>query len=261
MNLWKPKNIKGGKCYYWRIGPLQMWIKKTEDEWLLAYQQSQDELEEVVITDTPTQEKPLDLVWSRLVSHIETDTLQLSPSTPDRPVVVSSESPLKIFPESRALFFVSIPVWVRINIGIDQTSFLTEIPTVILSNTWFGDPMTGELCYSMKTRARRTIKNTRIPPHVASCPVWVKNSATKVLDFEKLCIHVEHLTIYEGLRHLWTNEIYINFLGEDLPNEIDFSNQQPSFEQIERVLSQPRTPYSASVFKKSFSFLKYFTNF
>ena len=260
MKLWEPLTIKRDKDHYWQIGPLKIWLKKIKDEWLIAYEQSPRDLESTDITIAELREKPDTATWNRYVCE-SPDSMQLLPTLQDRAVVVGSEMPVKILPGNSALFIVRIPVWVRIYAGEKKETMLTEIPTVHLSNTWFGDPMTGELCYSLTTTARRSIEEADHNPHRAICPVRIRNSSTSSLDFQKLSIHVEHLKVYAGKETLWTNEVKITFFGEDQPNKIDFSDKKPDLEKDCVLLSKERTPVDRSLLKKSVSFFKYFTSF
>ncbi len=52
-----------------------------------------------------------------------------------------------------------------------------ETPSQVLSNTWFGDTMTAEPCYALKTRALRNVDEQpseiryvdRVPKHEKNC--------------------------------------------------------------------------------------------
>lgn len=260
MKLWEPLKIKRSRDYHWRIGPLKIWLKKSEDEWLIASEQSPDDLEGEEIVIAKISEKPETPEWTRFVCA-GPDTMQLLPALPDRAIVVGSEMAVKILHKNSALFFVRIPVWVRIYASDKKDTMLTEIPTVSLSNTWFGDPMTGELCYSLTTKARRSIGESDINPHRAICPVKITNISANPLDFKKLSIHVEHLKVYAGQNSLWANEVQITFIGEDQPSKINFSNKKPTVEEGCKLLSEERTPIDRSLLKKSVSIFKYFTSF
>jgi hypothetical protein len=252
--------INRDKEYYWQIGSLKMWLKKTEDEWLIAYEQSAHDLESEEMVIAKLSKKPESPEWTRFVCA-SPDTMQLLPALQDRAIVVGSEMAVKILEENSALFFVTIPVWLRIYAGDKKATMITEIPTVPLSNTWFGDPMTGELCYSLTTRARRSIGESESNPHRAICPVKITNRSKSPLDFQKFSIHVEHLRVYAGEKTLWTNEVKTTFFGEDQPGKIDFSDKKPDLEKGCVLLSKERIPIDRSLLKKSVSFFKYFTSF
>jgi len=251
--LWDSNEIEVKKDYHWKIGSLDLWVKKADDEWLIAYTQVIEDLDNKKSIIAKPQKKPEGLGWNRFVIVV--------PVLQDRAIVVGSETPVKILPGNKALFFMSIPIWVHVYVGENKKVMLTEIPTIVLSNTWFGDPMTGELGYSLSTNARRSIKELRISPQRAVCPVWVKNDTPSQLDFQRLSVHVEHLRVYRGSKRLWTNEVQVDFFGEDQPSHIDFSDKIPNFEEGCVLLSEERKPVDKSLLKKSVSILKYFTTF
>jgi len=259
LKLWNPVPLEQERDYYLCIGPLALWIRRSGDEWLLASGQRVD--------DAPTEaaavagEKPEEIEWTRFVLADESTTVQLLPVLPDRAVVVGSETAVKILPGNRALFFVSVPVWVRVTVvgKKKKRTALSEIETVKLSNTWFGDPMTGELGYSLTTSARRTLEDSVPVGYRAVCPVLVKNAAAEPLDFQKLCIHVENLRVYGGVKRLWTNEVTITYTGPDQPALLSFSDRPPALEEESVLLSEERIPVSKSLLKKGVGILKYFT--
>ncbi len=259
MELWNPVTLEQERDYYLYIGPLILWIRRSGDEWLLASGQRTD--------DAPTEasavagEKPEEIEWTRFVLAEESTTVQLLPVLPDRAVVVGSETAVKILPGNRALFFVSVPVWIRVTVvgKKKKRTALTEIETVKLSNTWFGDPMTGELGYSLTTSACRNLEDSVPVSYRAVCPVLVKNAASEPLDFQKLCIHVENLRVYGGSERLWTNEVTITYTGSDQPALLDFSARPPAREEECSLLSEERIPVNKSLLKKGVGILKYFT--
>ena len=260
MKLWEPVFLERDIEYYWRIGPLSFWMRHSEDEWLVASESQSTDADSEEVEVSAKRNKPEGLEWTRFVFSEESGTVQLVPALQDKAIVVGSEMEVKILPGNRALFFVSIPVWTRVLVGEKKKSCtLTEIPTVKLSNTWFGDPMTGELGYSLTTRARRTIDDSAISIYRAICPVTMKNSSPSALDFQKLCIHVEHLKVYKGKQRLWTNEVRITYVGEAQPSRIELSDKKPNFEEGCTLLCGERIPVNKSILKKSVSIFKYFT--
>lgn len=258
VNLWNAYNIKENVCYYWKIGLCKIWIQNIADEWLVAIERISEE-EDTIIAQHG--EKPENLTWNRYIYKSELNIIRFVPCLPDRPIVVDPELPIRILPDNSALFFVSIPSWIRIFTGTQGKIMLLEVPAEVLSNTWFGDPMEGELCYSFKTLARRSLKDINPRPHRIYCPVNVYNGATVPLEFQKLCIHVENLRVYKGKELLLTNEIDIIFLGDDQPSQIKLSGRKPSIDKDCKLICEARMPSKGSLLKRSFSLLKYFTNF
>src|SRR4030042_284400 len=113
------------------------------------------------------------------------------PCLPDRAVVIRPRYHLNVPRGKEVLFFVSLPVWARVLVG--ESEMLCELPTVVLNNTWLGDPITGELCYSLKTKVLRQIDMVEQHAHLAVCPVLIRNKAFADLDLQRICIRVEAL--------------------------------------------------------------------
>jgi hypothetical protein len=261
LKLWEPVFLERDIEYCWQIGPLSFWMRHSEDEWLVASESQSTDADSKEVAAAMKQNKPEGLEWTRFIFIEESGSVQLVPALQDKAIVVGSEMEVKILPGNRALFFVSIPVWIRILVGGKKKgSTLIEIPTVNLSNTWFGDPMTGELGYSLTTRAQRTINANAVSQYRAVCPVVMKNSSSSVLDFQKLCIHVENLRVYKGKQRLWTNEVRITYAGESQPSRIDISDKKPTIEEECTLLCGERIPFNKSILKKSVSIFKYFSS-
>jgi hypothetical protein len=259
MNFWEPKTLKKNQWYHWKIGPCRIWIRRSEDdEWSVAFDRTSMDQHLVV---AQREKKPEDLSLTRYIFRSATDDIQFLPALPDRPVMVNPESPVNLLSKTKAIFFVSIPLWLRIYSGEKDDALLCEIPTEMLSNTWFGDPMEGELCYSLKTSALRSITDFEKKPHKIYCPVYILNNTSTPFQFQKLCIHVENLRVYRANRLLLTNDVEITFIGEELPSQIVLSDGKPSISGDSVMICEERIPTSKSLLKKSFSLLKCFTNY
>lgn len=255
-SLWTPTPVESGQTACRQVGPLTLWLRRTDQEWHLAVRRAPE-------ADTGHHEpaEPDDaLEWLRWTAGEEANVVRLLPQMPDRSVVVRPESPIQIPPGHEALFYVSIPVWVKVAVGEGTPTVLCEQPAVILSNTWFGDPMSGELCYSLQTRARRAVDASQASPHRAVCPVRIRNTHEELLAFERLCIRVEHLTLYDGQRQMWTNGISVRFRGDEHPSLVEYDPGPTAALDVGDVLAEPRVPPSSGLLKRSFASLSSFAS-
>jgi len=259
MELWQPHQIEQDQCLEAQVGPLQLWLRRSGDEIRIATKHRRDieSLVKAVPLHPAAERKPAGLDWSRWVCG-SCDQLLLTPVTPDRPVVVRPEVPLKIPPGREALFFVGVPLWVRITAGDANKVQLCEVPSVTLSNIWFGDPMSGDLCYSLRTRARREFSDSKAEPHRAICPVTIRNAAPMQVDIERFCVHVAHLSIYPGTSRLWTGGVQITFKGEAETSPVEYSEKPPTYEEVDKTLSEPRAPVKKRLLIKSLGNFGYF---
>jgi hypothetical protein len=78
--------------------------------------------------------------------------------------------------------------------------------------------------------------------NLAVCPVLIRNQAFVDLDFQRICIRVEYLSVYRGRTRLWTNLVEVQFHGEDLNSTIITGRGAPEFERTAERLSDARLP-------------------
>ncbi|MHC4329284.1 MAG: DUF432 domain-containing protein [Planctomycetota bacterium] len=254
MEVWKPHQIRPGECLEAQVGPALIWLRKSGDEIHIAtkHHENAKSLTEPVAFRVVSELEPAGLDWSRWVCGNKCRKVLLTPVMPDRPIVVRPELPVKIPSGGTALFFVGIPIWIRITAVSAKEFKLAEEPSVDLSNIWFGDPMSGHLCYSLRSRARREIADTQAQPHRASCPVTIRNASAEQVSVERFCVHVAHLGIYGGTSRLWTNGVNIAFKGEAEVSQLEYSKTPPEYEDVGEVLSRPRIPVKTALLKRSF---------
>jgi len=240
--LWMPIRIpvESGTVRL-QCGPLVLWMRRWQDEFHCAVQrQSPDGTEPVV----PQGDKPVDLEWTRWVCGRASEMLcQLKPLLPPRPVVVRPQMPLQVLPHQTVNLFVSIPVWVRVCLRAEPSApflDLLEEPSEVLSNSWFGQPTEGEFCYSLKTRARRVLADLRSDAHLAVCPLTIRNESAKSLAFDRLCLRVPMVGVFEGDTHLWTHPGTLVYRGGDTLDEVTFDEIAPSMDGESRRLADPR---------------------
>ncbi len=181
------------------------------------------------------------------------------PILADRPLVVRSDRPLTLLQGESALFFLEIPVWFRLCTADPRQLLIFEEPLSILSNTWFGDPVNGELCYSLDVRLHQGIESVEPCAFIAVCPLSLTNDSNIDLPFEKVCLHVENLSVFKGERFLWTNRLNVVFKGPEQTTQIQIVNAQPEFEPELVLACRARQPAEGWNLKKTFSLLKYFT--
>jgi hypothetical protein len=257
-SLWDPVHLDFEHPRVWQLGPLKFWVRNDRDEWRLGVARFPDDRRTrlCAVRDTP----PEDIEWSRWVVGENCVALRLSPLLPDYPIVVRPESQLGILPGNKALFFVLLPIWIQVN-AVEKDGRvqpLCELPTFVSSKTWFGDPLSGELAYSLKTLARKAIEPGEPGVHQASCPVYINNTASVDLIFTRLCIRVSHLSLFEDADHLWTNEVYVGYRGKESISQIRYFDKPPSYGGKKVPVGTPRKKIGKSFAQKSFDTFKFF---
>lgn len=259
--LWEPAAFKENALYRCDFSTLTVWLKRSGEDWYLASRKSDKETPPSPLREIKGRRIPKDLNFSRWVVGSDLSTVQFIPAMPDRSIVVRPAAALKVPAGRDALFFTSIPVWIRVTAGSPEGITLCELPSLILSNTWFGEPTAGELCYALRTRAVRTLEEIETRAYSAVCPITVRNRAPKELSFERLCVQVEHLSVYQGPDRLWTNELEVRFQGEEQSSQITIGREAPGFAEQPTKVCDARQPAEKTLLRQSFSVLRSLTGF
>lgn len=154
--------------------------------------------------------------------------LELTPILPTRPLVAEPEFAFRLLPRARARIFVRVPLWVRVSVPLEgEARELTEVPTVTLSDTWWGTPTEGELCWWLSTTARREVTSEVFEPHVAVCPLALVNRSDDELPVEKIAVRVAHLTLFSDEGRLWADGTRIRYRGVEEGSDLEFSGRPP----------------------------------
>jgi len=199
---------------------------------------------------------PLECTWKRWILGYKPQHISFLPALPNRPVVIRPYIPTAIPPDRSAFFYIKIPLCIRVQIEGNSSPVLCEIPTVTMSNTWFGDVTAGELCYLLKAHLSNTLADIETNFHYAICPVTIKNTSKSELEFQRFCLHLEYLAIFQSKKNFWTNPVDINFQEEELLTHINISKSPPASLEIEGLICEPREKNHYNFVKKSFQFLK-----
>lgn len=224
-NLWGDRLAPAaGETQRLDVGPLTIWLRGVENELWVAFTRSGENA-------PASRELPADVSWSRWALHEDQRHLRVSPVFPDRPLVVKPEHAFTLTRRARARIYMRVPVWVRLEAmarpGGNPTR-LTEIPTVHLSDTWWGDFLDGELAYWLTTKGRRSITPDLFEPHLVMSALQMDNVSGDDLTVDKLSLRVEHLSIYAKDGWLWAEEVRVEYNGEDEGSEIHMDDQPPA---------------------------------
>ena len=258
------------------FGPLRVWIRRTRTTWQFARAHIGD----------PDVTSEQERAWTTFVPASGESTVFFQPAMPDRPVVVHTENPLEFAPGARYLLFTSVPLWIRAWIGSPGRQLLFDIPTVTLSNTWFGGTTSGRLCYTSPASLARHSHDVgpQHPGAEAICPIRVMNRAPGTRQVYRLAILTEMLRVYRSggpqppsrpsrradqrlpspIRsepgQLWTNEALINYTGDDDLN-VTVSEKPPLLTTAAELLCPPRVTPSENFVRKGIGLLRGIGNY
>lgn len=251
---WEPMALKAGQCWRYSVGTLLMYLQRGEHEWLLAWRELEDLAEHYRVVSEPADELPTDLPAERFVFQKVPGRFCLKPRLLERPVVVKNLQPVHLPPDEHMTFYISSPVCVAVELS-KPVMLAKEIPTLRLSDTWFG-PSTreGELCYATRTHARSRLQDLPRRPHRAVTPVTVYNQSNEILTIDKLSIPVPYLAVYgtaEGM--LWTDAVSLRHTTGSALSVLDVDKDVPAGVGKVTRLAEPRTALQRGSLVRAFT--------
>jgi len=241
-SLWVKQDCHEGGVYACAAAQLRLWLVRNSLGWQVATRHEPDSLFEPLheVTSVPELNE-----WHRFVTPLMTSVMQVVPALPDRPVMSRPEAHIEIAPKHKGLFFVTIPVWLRLEIASQaahRPMTLCEFPTRVLSKTWFGHPAEeGAIGYALTTRARQSMEELNDVEGRAICPVLVDNGTHEPLVFSQLLLSVRHMSVYQTEDgKLWTNECRLGYTGNIFPASLTFGHAAPEQAPGARLVTEPR---------------------
>jgi hypothetical protein len=217
--------------------------------------------DEVRIRSWITGDAPDPDGWVRWA--VETnERLRLVPATPDRLVVVSPEHAFHLPPRGTARIFMRLPLFLRVRVeaASGRDTVLADLPSMVLSDTWWGTLAEGELGYWVTTRARRALSDDLFVPHYAMSSLVLTNDSAESLPVERLAVRVRHLGLFHDGPRLWTGETLVRYESPSLGSEIRFTGMPPGVAGHARTLGPPRDPLAGGFHARTFQRLKSLSN-
>ncbi len=248
---WGHHPVAGNAPITVEIGRLSMAVQVQEDEIWIAHDRSGS-------GEVPSTLPPEARQWNRWATPGSLEGLEILPAPPDRPLVLQPEKPFHLLPGARARIYVRIPLWVRLKVPGEKGALLQEIPSVVLSDTWWGSFTEGELCYWLPFTGRRSAPPEIFLPDRMLCPMELLNQAREELPVEKLLLRCEHLTVFQGRECLWSDEVHVHHKGEEAGSVLAMSGMPPPEAPGAPMLASPRTPAARSFTARTFARIKGF---
>jgi hypothetical protein len=251
-NFWQEYEITENEILCLNLRTLCIWCMKKGSELLISHRKMNDgEHQENLLAEAPE-----DLDWSRWAVEQEKIRIRVLPVFPDRSVVVKPELSFRLVERTQVRVFVRVPIWVRIELVGKTPETLLEIPSVILSNTWFGSFLEGELCYWISSGIRRKIEPDPNRPYLAICPVKIVEDTDEELLIEKLCLRVQNLSMFYDGQQLWSDQTKIYYKGKGAISQIEVAHSAPKDASKSKLISKPRSVIKKGITAKTFSTLK-----
>jgi hypothetical protein len=258
--VWDPLEIPQKQCAAWRFPRRSIWVERIESEWHVLTMEERRTVSGAHSSFVRRNLKPTSSEWRHYLQRDSTG-VQPAPVLPDRPMVIRPDRALTILPGQSTVFYLELPVWFRLSTTGPRAARIFEEPLSTLTRTWFGDPVTGELCWGLNTRLHHSIDSVDPSAWMAVCPILIENDSDTDLNFEKICVHVENLSVFRGPQRLWANSLNVIFRGPDQASQIEIVHAPPGLEEGLVLVSAAREPSAGWNIRKTFGMLKYFTDF
>lgn len=224
------------------LGPLQLHFTRQAGEIRLAHRRKGD-------ADG--------LRWGRWVPGEGWDgRIALTPTFPDRPVIVKPEDEFWLLKEAEARIYVRIPLVVRVEALGTARRTVAEIPTSVLSDTWWGTPQAGELCYFLDTKARRAMAPGEFLEHLCVCPLHLQNRSPDDLLVTRIALRPAHLSIYRDGTRLWSELTSVRYMGEEEASVLDVASAPPEEAGSPERLTPAEVPMARGFTARTFARLR-----
>ncbi len=254
MGFWGEHLLTEGEERRLQVGLAVFWCALRSKELQLFWKYGD---EAGLSSDGGDTTAPEDAAWSRWAVEASRVSLYFSPVFPDRSLVARPSSPFYIPAGGSARIYVRTPLFIRAEASAStKTLRLTEIPSMVLSNTWFGSFESGELCYWLNTTARRTLREEIFQNHLAVCPIQIENASSSELHVSELCLRVGHLSIFEDSNHYWSDEVRVSYQGGEQASSIEFGGAAPPEAPSGRLVCPPRSPLRRTLVARTFETLR-----
>ncbi len=229
VDLWSQHILPAEGAIAWRAPGVEILAWRHSQDWLVAMDNKAPSTNAPEVAPVAIPKRPDTRRWA---FNSEVPAVTFRPALPSRPLVVRPRTPLELPPQTEATFYVSLPLGVELRVGkpeapVPQLQVLTTLEPVVLSDTWCGEFTTGELCFSLKSRAVRSLGEIQVRPLRAMCPLVIRNGSAAVLPLKKLCLRMIYLSLYRGQASLWTNRILLTYKGREELGQVDYETSAP----------------------------------
>jgi len=247
-SIWATHAVPAGGSTSIAVGPLRIRLRRAGDElWVRTLLLPAGDAEPVDAGDGD---------WSRwALPEGAPEEIHLAPGLPDRLLVVRPRLPFHLAPGATARLHVRVPVQVQLRVGSREGPWIGEYPTILLSDTWWGDPESGELAFWLDTHARRSISADLFEPHMAVCTMGLVNRSRDPLPVTRVALRPVHLAIFGSPRGLWCEELRVTW-DEGEEAQVEMMGRAPAEAEEPSPLAAPRIAAERGLRVRTFARLR-----
>lgn len=285
------QRLRNNETAFWQNSYVQIWVRRSPNAWRVAYRAqnpvSNAEYDKAKSQGLLGKAKGFvlpgvhidisDLEWQEFVPEVDGDSVGVFPVLPENSVVVRTEMPIMLGPGRTLSLYAAIPMWMSVRV-IDATAAekrtrggyanlgaaLVDVPVLTLSQTWFGGPMTGRLCF----RSDKTLSHTPDididPLAYARCPLRIRNSGKVAVSIGSIAIPTDQMKLYRtvgsaGSVAFWSNPVSATYsAAEEL--HLGVVDRRPGIDMPLEPWMPPRTSHADHLFQRGLILLREISN-
>jgi hypothetical protein len=250
--MWDFFEPEDNQWYRWDLNGASAFLCKKEDSWQISFNQISFQY----VTNT--------FGGPYLVDAPEPNNAEISfvsgkgkkaalrPYFSGMPYLVTIRDNMRIMPGAETRFHVMLPPLLRFEVYPHEAALAEQMP-FLLSHTWFGNSMTGMLCYSLptllhpscdgdimcsqKTENDITKRNSDIHTLIY-CDLLVRNISKTEIDLKQAAIYTDMLNIYEKDGKLVTDDVVLDSLNDgNLKMSIHHHGQNKGYKKLSSSIS------------------------
>nr|WP_321485801.1 DUF432 domain-containing protein [uncultured Draconibacterium sp.] len=247
LSIYGKKQLDSGESALIDYKIFTLGIKRNDEGWYInSFDDTHDEQE------INTSE----IVDGTYFHSGKSNNLILTPALPEKPMVFKS-SRIIISPKQRLTFFVKIPLILQVYASKKQDeNLLAEFPLQHVSNTWFGEPVNGEVAFALESDHYLDFKTIEADERFAICPITIFNNDKAALEIERLIIRVDQMHLLKFGNHLVTSQVKLEYRGKDHLSSVSYGFAKAFHGENHEIVAKPRNPEGKSLLKINFHFIK-----
>ena len=237
--------IPPGDTKSFPLGDTTLYVKREKEGWyFLRNENEQESLNNV------------DFSKAEFYQTGKSNSLVITPALPAKPLVFKG-SALRVAPKQKFTFFLKIPITIQIYYSKSAPeNLIKEIPSKRLSDTWFGEPDSGEAAFALGNEYFLNFETLETLPLEAICPVSVYNNSTNTLEIQRQIIRVEFLSLYKNAEKFVTGLVQVEYKGQQVLSSADYHYSKNYDGEKQEILAKPRNSIEKNLLKINFHSIK-----
>ena len=186
----------------------------------------------------------------------KSNSLIIAPALPAKPLVFKGTG-LNVLPGQDITIFLKIPLAFQIYFSKEQpANLLREVSYKRLSNTWFGDPDSGEPAFTLGSEYFLNPEIIKITDLEAICPVNIRNSSNSILMVQRLMIRTEFITLYKNNHKIVTSLVQVEHKGDEEGSSVEYHYSKQYNGEKQEVMAKPRNASGNNLLNIKFHFIR-----